>query len=412
MITNSIHTCRACDFPLTESCIDLGATPLANRFLSVDDLERAEPFYQLKVYICTNCFLAQIPALVSPEELFTDYHYHSSWADTWVRHCQAYATRMVTELQLDSTHLVVEVASNDGCLLKPFKRLSVRVLGIEPAANVAQLSRDAGVPAVAEFFGENVAQRIRAETGGADLLVANNVLAHVPDLRDFALGLKTLLKPDGRATIEFPHLLNMIQKNQFDTIYHEHFSYLSLLAVEPLLRGAGLAVFDVEELPTHGGSLRLHLAHAARNTEESRALHTMRQKEAAAKLHELETYKAFGNVAAKVKADFVRMLLNLRYQGASIAAYGAPAKGNTLLNFCGVGADIIDFTVDRNPMKQSKYLPGVRIPILGVEAIMERKPDYLVILPWNLADEIRHSMAVIRTWGGKFILPIPSPVIE
>lgn len=401
--------CRSCGASLTETFVDLGVSPLANSFLRPERLSAMEPFYPLHVHVCSECRLVQLDAFESPEHIFGDYLYFSSYSPGWLAHAEAYAERMTARFGLGADSRVVEIASNDGYLLQYFQRRGIPVLGVEPAANVAKAAAAKGIPTEVAFFGAATAARLKAEGRTADLMAANNVLAHVPDINDFVAGFKILLAPAGTVTFEFPHLQRLIAGNQFDTIYHEHFSYLSLLAVERILGRHGLAVFDVEELPTHGGSLRLYVRHAEDGSRpESPAVAAARAGEAAAGLHEAATYRGFGERVAAIKRETLRFLIEAHAAGKRVVGYGAPAKGNTLLNYLGAGPEFLAFTVDRSPHKQGLFLPGVRIPIKAPEAIAEARPDYVLILPWNLKDEIMDQMAVVRSWGGRFVVPIPA----
>ena len=403
--------CRACRAPLQRIGVDLGVQPSANAYLAADQLSGMEPTWPLRTYVCDACHLVQLEALHSPEELFADYAYFSSYSDSWLRHAELYVESMIERLGRDKLGLVVEVASNDGYLLQYFQRAGVPVLGIDPAVNVAEAAKARGIPTLVRFFGRELAAELAADGRQADLIVANNVLAHVPDINDFVAGLATLVRPQGVITLEFPHLLRLIQQCQFDTIYHEHFSYLSLRVVEGVFATHGLAVFDVEELSSHGGSLRIFAAlreHAAAPSERVAAV---RSHESAAGLEEAEVHAAFAARAARIRRNLAPTLMDLRDAGKTIAAYGAPAKGNTLLNYCGIGADLIDFTVDRSPRKQGRWLPGSRIPIHAPERLREARPDYVVILPWNLKDEVMRQCDFIREWGGRFIVPIPEVAI-
>jgi SAM-dependent methyltransferase len=390
---------------------DLGETPIANDYLEAADLNRPEPRFPLRAFVCRSCRLVQLEDFVRADTVFRgDYAYQSSMSDSWLAHAEQYAAKMIAEYHLCPDHSVIEIASNDGYLLQYFKAAGIPVTGIEPAAMVAQIAREKrGIPTIEAFFGKAEANRLRGQIGAADIMVANNVLAHVPDINDFVMGFRILLKPEGVATFEFPHLLNLIQYGQFDTIYHEHFSYLSLLAFEHIFARAGLRVFDAEELATHGGSLRLYVCHHEAAFHETPTLQAIRDKEAEA---ELGTDRPYLDLAAKAQATkqaLIALLSELKSQGKRIAAYGAPAKGNTLLNFCGIGTDLIEFTVDRALSKQGRYLPGSHIPILSPDAIMARKPDLVLILPWNLTKEISHNLSFIREWAGRFIVPIPTP---
>jgi hypothetical protein len=369
-----------------------------------------EPFYPLHVLVCESCLLVQIEAIVGPEELFGsgDYAYFSSYSDSWLAHARAYTERMIGRFGIDRRSRVVEVASNDGYLLQYFHEKGVPVLGIEPASNCAAAAREKGIETEVAFFGRETARRIVAERGVADLLIGNNVLAHVPDLDDFVAGLEILLAPDGVVTMEFPHLMRLVEGNQFDTIYHEHYSYFSLGTVEQVFAQYGLVLFDVEELPTHGGSLRIYARHAQCSEEPVEpAVHALRAREEAAGMRRLEYYTGFAERVHETKRRLLGFLIGARRAGKRVAGYGAPGKGNTLLNYCGIRTDFIDYTVDRSPHKQGNYLPGSRIPIHAPERIFETKPDYVLILPWNLKDEIMDQMAGIQAWGGRFVVPIP-----
>ncbi|MEE8515344.1 MAG: class I SAM-dependent methyltransferase, partial [Alphaproteobacteria bacterium] len=399
--------CRFCAAPLVQSFVDLGAMPPANYYLRPRDLACAEPCYPLHAYVCGNCHLVQLEAFQTPEQLFSDYAYFSSYSQSWLRHAETFATATTQRFGLKHTSQVIEVASNDGYLLQYFKAQGIPVLGIEPAANVANVAEHKGIPTLVNFFGIATATALAAQGRQADLLIANNVLAHVPDLNDFVAGLRIALKPEGVVTIEFPHLKRLMELNQFDTIYHEHFSYFSLLTAERILGKHDLALFDVEELTTHGGSLRLYGRHAGAGIGQSETLIRLKAEETAAGLDDIGSYMDFAEGARHTKRALLRFLIEAKGEGKSIAAYGAPAKGNTLLNYCGIRGDFLDYTVDRNPHKQGLYLPGTRIPILAPERIFETKPDYVLILPWNLKDEIMEQMAAIRQWGGRFVVPIP-----
>jgi len=400
-------TCRLCAAPLTESFADLGMSPLANSFITPERARNMEPFYPLQAWVCSDCRLVQLEQFETPSHIFSDYFYFSSFSPAWLRHADQYAADMWARFNLGPASKIVEIASNDGYLLQYFHQRGAKILGVEPAANVAQVAIDKGIPTEVAFFGVDTAQRLRDRGDAADLMAANNVLAHVPDLHDFVGGFATLLKPEGVATFEFPHLLRQMQLNQFDTIYHEHFSYLSLGVVKNLLAQHALRVFDIEELPTHGGSLRVFTCHDAASHQTTDAPARILHAEQAAGLDTSAPYRAFADQVIRVKTDLLRFLLDARQNGKTVAGYGAPAKGNTLLNYCGVGPELISFTVDRSHYKQGTLLPGTRIPVRAPEAIMEAKPDYLLILPWNLKDEITEQMADIRGWGGQFVVPIP-----
>lgn len=404
----SAPVCRFCSHPLTHTFADLGMSPLSNAYLSGDDLLEMEPFYPLKVFVCEKCFLVQLPEFESPENIFSDYAYFSSVSDSWLAHCRAYAEALIPRLGLDSRSLVMEVASNDGYLLQFFKRAGIPVLGIEPAANVARTAEAAGIPTVVRFFGTATADDLAARHQTADLLIGNNVLAHVPNLNDFVEGLRRALKPDGALTMEFPHLSRLMEHRQFDTIYHEHFSYLSFTAVHRVFAAHGLAMFDVEELPTHGGSLRIY---AQRSDTGARpvtpAVAALLAREKGEGMCRLEHYLGFDSRVAEVKRDLLEFLIRARQNGQSVVGYGAAAKGNTLLNYCGIRGDFLEYVADRSPHKQGKFLPGTHLPIVPPEKIRETRPAYVLILPWNIRAEVMEQMAFIREWGGQFVVPIP-----
>lgn len=406
MAGHSPH-CRFCGTALVHSFADLGATPLANSYVPADRLAQPEPAYPLHARVCGKCFLVQVEAAVPAEAIFSDYAYFSSYAASWVEHARRYARDMVARFELNADHRIIEVASNDGYLLRHFVDAGIPVLGIEPAANVARAAQAIGVATEVAFFGAELAERLKAQGRMADMMVANNVLAHVPDINDFVAGFHILLKPEGVWTIEFPHLLRLIQETQFDTIYHEHYSYFSLLTAERILAAHGLRVFDVQEHATHGGSLRLFVCHMQAQHETGDAVLAMRLREHDAGMDRIATYQGFGARIAHVKSALLDFLAQAKRQGKQVAAYGAAAKGNTLLNFCGVTAQDIAFVVDGNPHKQGRYLPGSHIPILAPDAIFTKKPDYVLILPWNLVDEIRSNLKDIAQWGGKCVIPIP-----
>jgi SAM-dependent methyltransferase len=383
-------------------------SPLSNAYLKFADLHRMEPFYPLHAYVCKACYLVQLPEFQNPEAIFSDYAYFSSFADTWLQHAKQYTKQMLGRFGFDQKCHVVEIASNDGYLLQYFKEKGIPVLGVEPAQNVARAAQQAGIPTVVKFFGVATAKELAGEGNAADLMIANNVLAHVPDLNDFVQGMKILLKPSGIITVEFPHLLRLIEENQFDTIYHEHFSYFSFHVVRKVFAEHGLTLFDVEELPTHGGSLRIY----ARRQEDdaqpvSDSVSELLERELRAGLTDLSFFSAFSEKVKETKRTILEFLIHVKRQGKSIVGYGAPAKGNTLLNYCGIGTDFIEYTVDRSPHKQDHYLPGSHIPIYSPDKIRETKPDYLLILAWNLKEEIMEQMAHIRDWGGQFVVLIP-----
>jgi 2-polyprenyl-3-methyl-5-hydroxy-6-metoxy-1,4-benzoquinol methylase len=406
-------TCRSCAAPLTSAFVDLGMSPISNAMRRPDQAGAAEAFYPLRTFVCDICRLVQIEDVAAREAHFHgDYTYFSSYSTSWLRHAETYAEMMVARFGLTSASQVVEVASNDGYLLQYFKARGVPVLGVDPAANCAEVAeRERGVPTLARFFGADLARELVADGRAADIIAANNVLAHVPDINDFVAGFAILLKPDGVLTVEFPHLLQMIEANYFDTIYHEHYSYLSLLAVERLFARHGLAVIDVEELTTHGGSLRVFAAHAESASPASPRAKAFRAREIAAGLDSRAAYADFAERVRATKRKLLTLLIGLKEQGASIVGYGAPAKGVTLLNYCGVRADFIDYAVDANPHKQGLLLPGLDIPVHAPARIFETRPDYVLILPWNLRAEITEQMAGIAEWGGRFILPLPEPVV-
>jgi cyclopropane fatty-acyl-phospholipid synthase-like methyltransferase len=401
--------CRSCASPLRHTFVDLGMSPLCQRHVKPEELGQREPFYPLVAYVCEDCFLVQLEEIVPPDEIFnSDYAYFSSYSDSWLAHAQRYCDAMAARFGLGPGQSVVEIASNDGYLLQYFQKLGLRVQGIEPAANVAAEAERKGIPSLVRFFGRETARFVRETQGPADLLLGNNVLAHVPDLNDFVAGLAVLLAERGVLTMEFPHLMRLVAENQFDTIYHEHFSYLSFGSAERIFARHGLVLFDVEELPTHGGSLRIYARHAANAREPVHArVAALRAREQAAGMQDLEYYRRFGVKVAETKRKLLRFLIDARDAGKTIVGYGAPGKGNTLLNYCGIRTDLLDYTVDRSPHKQGNYLPGTRIPICAPERIRETRPDYVLMLPWNLRDEIMKQMDYIRGWGGRFVVPIP-----
>ena len=401
-------TCRFCGTDLTRTFVDLGVSPIANDYLSADALDRMEPFYPLHARVCEQCLLVQLQPVQDPQSFFNDrYAYFSSFSDSWLAHARDYAAAMIRRFGLGPAHRVVEVASNDGYLLQYFREAGIPVLGIEPARNCAEAAVARGIPTEVRFFGAETARAL-APAHSADLMAANNVLAHVPDINDFVEGFRILLKPEGVATFEFPHLLNLIQRSEFDTIYHEHYSYLSLHSTRQIFAAHGLTVFDVEEIASHGGSLRLFVRHAANDRlPVGPGVARVQAREEQAGLTRLDGYLGFDSKVQKVKRDLLKFLIAAREAGQTVAGYGAPAKGNTLLNYCGIRTDLLAFTVDRSPHKQGKFLPGTRIPVFPPEKIQEARPDFLLILPWNLQDEIIEQMKGIRAWGGKFVVPIP-----
>jgi SAM-dependent methyltransferase len=401
-------SCRFCSAPLKHTFVDLGMSPLCETFITQEQLNSMEPFYPLHTWVCEKCFLVQLEEYVSPEEIFDDYAYFSSYSDSWVRHAEKYCEMAISRFGLDEHSSVMEIASNDGYLLQHFVKREIPCLGIEPAANVAQAAIDKGIPTTVEFFGEATATKIAKERGKADLLLGNNVLAHVPNLNDFVAGLKRLLAPEGVITMEFPHLQRLIEENQFDTIYHEHFSYLSIVAVTQVFRKHGLTLFDVEELRSHGGSLRIFAQHTE---NESRAIEPsveeLHAREVRLGFTDLRTYDTFAEQVRETKRKLLEFLIEAKRAGKSVVAYGAPGKGNTLLNYCAIRTDFLDYAVDRNPYKHGRYTPGTHIPIFPPDKIRETKPDYVLILPWNLKDEITAQMEFVHEWGGRFVVPIP-----
>jgi hypothetical protein len=406
--SSNVIPCRFCAAPLTQVMVDLGMSPLCESFLTADQVNGRESFYPLTTRVCSNCYLVQLEAYVGGEEIFTEYAYFSSYSDSWLEHARKYSEAMIERWKLGPKSHVVEVASNDGYLLKNFVKAGIPALGIEPAVNVAKVAVEQGVPTLVKFFGVETAKELAREGKQADLLLGNNVLAQVPDLNDFVGGLKILLKPTGVITFEFPHLMRLVAENQFDTIYHEHYSYFSWLTSKAIFARHGLTLFDVEELPSHGGSLRIYARHA----EDSSKPVTERAKELEARetragVWTPEYYKSFDEQVKETKRKILSFLIEAKRAGKKVVGYGAPGKGNTLLNYCAIREDFIDFTVDRNPYKHGRFLPGTHIPIMAPDALRAARPDYVFILPWNLKDEIMKQLAFIREWGGKFVVPIP-----
>jgi len=400
--------CRFCNTQLKHTFVSLGSSPLSNSYLTKEQLHKMEPFYPLEVYVCGNCFLVQLEEFESPENIFNDYAYFSSYSDIWLKHAKDYVDKMINLFGIDKQSFIIEIASNDGYLLQYFVEKQIPVLGIEPARNVAEVAVEKGIPTETVFFGIKTAKQLASEGKNADLLLGNNVLAHVPDLNDFVGGLKILLKPNGIITMEFPHLMRLMDDVQFDTIYHEHFSYFSFITVEKVFKAHKLSIFDVEELTTHGGSLRIYARHSESvNKQMSKSVKQLIRKEQEAGLDKIETYQEFDNKVKAVKKDILSFFIETKKGGKSIVAYGAAAKGNTLLNYCGIKTDFIDYVVDRSPHKQGHFLPGSHIPIYAPDKVKETKPDYLFILPWNIKDEILEQMAFIREWDGKFVIPTP-----
>jgi 2-polyprenyl-3-methyl-5-hydroxy-6-metoxy-1,4-benzoquinol methylase len=399
--------CRLCLRPLTTTFVDLGMSPLCESFLSEDGINQMEPFYPLHAMVCGACFLVQLHEYVRPESIFTEYAYFSSYSTSWVEHARAYCEMISRRLELNAKSEVFELASNDGYLLQHFLPLGVPVTGIEPAANVAEVARGKGINTLVEFFGEAMALRLVSQGRRADLIIGNNVLAQVPDLNDFVSGMQILLKPQGVITLEFPSLERLIAENQFDTIYHEHFSYFSLIATEYMASRHKLRIFDIEKLSTHGGSLRVYLCRHDASHATSATVAALLSAERQAGFDKIDTYNGFARSVHRTKRELLSLLIALKEQGAKICGYGAPGKGNTLLNYCGIGRDFLEFTVDRNPYKHNRYTPGMHVPIYPVDAVDKFRPDYLFILPWNLKNEIIAQMDRVAEWGGKFIVPIP-----
>jgi len=407
-LKSSHGRCRLCDKPLSTSFADLGMHPLCESFLTADQTDAMEPFYPLHALVCDGCFLVQLKEYVKPEHIFTEYAYFSSYSTSWVEHARKYCEMIKARLELGARSRVYEIASNDGYLLQHFLPLGVPVTGIEPAANVAEVARKKNIPTLVEFFGLDLAKRLASEGKRADLIIGNNVLAQVPDLNDFVAGMAHLLAPQGVVTLEFPHLETLINDNQFDTIYHEHFSYFSLITIERMAAPHGLKVFDVEQIATHGGSLRVYLCRADAAHAVSSNVTGLLAHERQIGFEDIATYARFAARVHHTKRQLLDFLIDCKEKGARLCGYGAPGKGNTLLNYCGIGTDFLDFTVDRNPYKHGRYTPGMHIPILPVEAINEYKPDYLLILPWNLKKEIVAQMRHVGEWGCKFVVPVPN----
>jgi hypothetical protein len=403
----TLHYCRLCGAPLTRTFVDLGMSPLCESYVPEEKLDAPEVFYPLHVRLCESCLLVQLPAYVSGEDIFSDYAYFSSYSDSWVAHAKQYAVAMIGRLGLDADSLVTEVASNDGYLLQHFQSAGIPVLGVEPAANVAEAARGRGIPTEVRFLGADTGREIARRHGQADLVAANNVFAHVPDIRGFAAGLRALVKDEGVVTLEFPHLLRLIERRQYDTIYHEHFSYLSLLTSSAALATAGLRVLDVDELGTHGGSLRVYARPEENGGEPTERVKAVLAAEEAAGLHTVAGHEGFAAAVLKIKSDLLDFLLAAAREGRSVAGYGAPGKGNTLLNHCGIRADLVLYTVDRSPVKQGKFLPGTHIPICAPERLAKTRPDYILVLPWNLRAEISQQLSYVGSWGGKLVFPIP-----
>jgi len=406
--------CRHCSEALNHTFIDLGSAPLSNSYLSEQALKVPEKWYPLKVMVCNHCWLVQTEDFVGAGEMFSEeYAYFSSFSSSWLAHAKSYVEKVAARFKLTEKSTVVEIAANDGYLLQYVKDRNIPCYGIEPTRSTAKAAREKGIEILEVFFGTEKAEELVREGRQADLTAANNVLAHVPDINDFVKGFSMLLKPDGVATFEFPHLLNLVEQNQFDTIYHEHYSYLSLTAVKTIFAANGLTVFDVEELPTHGGSLRIYAQRSDKGLHErSKSVTELQSRENAAGMNSLSFYQGFQDKAEKIKIEFLGFLLNAKKQGKSIVAYGAAAKGSTMINFAGIRPDLISYVVDRNPAKQGKYMPGSRIPIVAEDKIKADRPDYIVVLPWNLKKEVMSQLEYILGWGGQFIMAVPSLVIE
>jgi len=400
--------CRFCNTSLNITFIDLGMSPLSNSFLTKESLTKKESFFPLHVFVCDECFLVQLEEFESPEKIFRDYAYFSSYSESWINHAKNYVKNMIKRFNLDNNHFVIEIASNDGYLLQHFHNQHIPCLGIEPAENVANVAKQKGIQTLVKFFGTDTARDLVSEGKKADLLLGNNVLAHVPNINDFVAGLKIILKSNGIITMEFPHLMQLIDKNQFDTIYHEHFSYLSLYTVKKIFEQHKLRIFDVEELSTHGGSLRVYATHAENSVYVvDDRVDKLLKRELEFGITEISTYFNFQKQIIKAKNDIRDFIISAAKNKKKIVCYGAAAKGNTLLNYCNIRLDQIDYVVDRSSYKQGLYLPGTHIPIKSPKEIQKTKPDYLLILPWNLQEEIMNQMSFIKEWGGKFVIPIP-----
>ncbi len=408
MAETSGPTCRFCGTSLEFTFVDLGMSPFCESFLREDQLDQMEGFFPLHVYVCDQCYLVQLEEYLPPEDIFAEYAYFSAYSDSWLSHAKAYVDMITERLGLDTSSQVVELASNDGYLLQYFVQKGIPALGIEPAANVAHAAIERNVETLVEFFDDELGQLLAGAGRSADLIIGNNVLAQVPNLNSFVEGIRLLLAPGGVVTIEFPHLLRLMEENQFDTIYHEHFSYFSFSTAERIFAAHGMTLFDVDELPTHGGSLRIYGRHAGDTSKPvSAAAIALREREEAAGLNGLDAYRLFREQVEATKRDLLTFLIERRREGATIAGYGAPGKGNTLLNYCGIRTDFLEYTVDRNPYKHGMYLPGTHIPIYPPDRIAETKPDYILILPWNLKDEISKQLAYTGEWGAKLVVPIP-----
>jgi hypothetical protein len=406
--TSVTTTCRFCQAPLRHTFVDLGMSPLCESYIRADQLNTVEPFYPLHVKVCESCHLVQLPEYVSREHIFSEYAYFSSYSDSWLKHASSFVEMISRRLKLGTESLCVELASNDGYLLQYFVEKGIPVVGVEPAANVAEAAEKKGVPTLIKFFGVETALEMNQHGQAADLIIGNNVLAQVPDLNDFVAGIQILLKSQGVATLEFPHLQRLMEQNQYDTIYHEHFSYFSLITAQKIFAAHDLVIFDVEEIPTHGGSIRIYARHAGDKSKPvTSAVVSLRERELALGLDGGETYASFSEQVKESKRGLLELLIQLRREQKQIVGYGAPGKGNTLLNYCGIRTDFIEYTVDRNPYKQGRFLPGTHIPIYAPSRIRETRPDYILILPWNLRTEIVEQLGYVREWGARFIVPIP-----
>lgn len=406
------YKCRFCDCELKNIFADLGTTPLSNSFLKYENLDKPEKINPLKVFVCDSCFLVQIPEFETPENIFSEYAYFSSFSKNWLQHAEDYVKMISKKNKLDKNNLVIELASNDGYLLQFFKKQGIPVLGIEPATNIAKVAQKKGISTINDFFGEKLAKKLKKERKQADLVIGNNVLAHVPNINDFVKGMKILLNDNGTINMEFPHLLQLIKYNQFDTIYHEHFSYLSLGIVKKIFESHGLEIFDVEEISTHGGSLRIYAKHEKNmNFDVKDSIMKLLEKEKIFGLQDIEIYLQFSKKIKLIKKELVEFFEKAKQNKKKIIGYGAAAKGNTLLNYCGIGKELVEYVVDKNPHKQGLYLPGSHIPIKDPKEIMNSKPDFIFIFPWNIKDEIMNEVSFIRDWGGKFVIPIPKVVI-
>jgi hypothetical protein len=403
--------CRFCKSEVTDVFIDLGNAPASNSFLTKWELNEPETFYPLKVFTCANCFLVQVDEYKKSDSIFDSrYVYFSSYSTSWLEHAKNYTNKMTKRFGYNADSLVIEIASNDGYLLQYFKEKNIPVLGIEPTANTAEVASSKGIESLVRFFGVELAGELVSQNRKADLLLGNNVLAHVPDINDFVGGMKIILDSEGVITMEFPHLLQLVENNQFDTIYHEHFSYLSFHTVKQIFEAHGLAMFDVEEIPTHGGSLRIYAKHKEDNSKAiSESVRALLEKEKAAGLLSIDYYTSFQDKAFAVKLAFIEFLVNAKKDGKKVAGYGAAAKGNTLLNYCGVKSDLIDYVVDANPNKRNKFLPGSHIPVLDEAHLKNNKPDYIIIFPWNIKDEVMKQLSYVKEWKGQFLIPIPKP---